>query len=348
MSLLFFDGFDGYDAAADLTSFGGWASTATVSLSSSVRVGSGKSMVVGTSAGGTLGSAIFMLASDKYNTDLFIGFALNLAGSQNSATLLFFNNSAGVEQCSLHISQLSSTTYKLVARRSTIVLAAGTTVLSAGAAYWVELKLKINDTTGIFDCKIEGIPEFTFSGNTRSSASLEMKGFKFSSISPSNVATGYFIDDLYVCDSAGSQNNTYLGEVRAQIIKPSSDSSVAWTPNAGASNWDAVDDNIGAPDDDTTYVSSSTPGTKDEYGLSDLSGVNAVAGVRLVTRAKKDDANPRSFKHGIKSGSTDQQVTYALGIGYSKFIDIFETSDGAGTPFTATTVNSLLSTLEVA
>ncbi|MGZ4954143.1 MAG: hypothetical protein ACXV8Q_03435 [Methylobacter sp.] len=338
MSLLFFDGFDGYDAVGDLTAFGGWASTnAQTSISSAVRTGAGKSAALINSSTGQMDK----LLPEQSGKTLYLGFAFCNTTAANSSQILRVSNSAGATQIKLHV---NSTNKLEVQNASGTILKAGTTTLLTNVWYYVELKILVASSGGICDCKLGGVSEFTFLGNTQSQATNSVMHVAFDNFGSMGT---YLVDDLYILNSDGSANNTYLGEQRCEIITPTSDSAVAWTRNTGTSNWDAVNDAIGAPDDDTTYVSSSTTTQRDEYGLSDLSGVNAVAGVKLVTRAKKDDVNPRSFKHGIKSGATDQQVTYALGVGYGNYIDIFETSDGAGTAFTATTVNSLLSTLEV-
>ncbi len=338
MSLLFFDGFDGYDAAADLTNFGGWISQTAMAISSTVRVGSGKSIQINS---GTNKQARYLMNPVQTAKTLFAGFAVNRSSGIATNVFALYNAALAV-QIALNITA-EGFLQALAGNRSTI-LATGTTALQNNTWYYVELKLLVANTGGIFDCRLNGASEFTFTGDTQQQSTDEV-----ASVALENWqgATTILIDDFYLLNSDGTANNTYLGEQRCEIMTPTSDSTVAWARNTGASNFSAVDDAIGAPDDDTTYVSSSTSAQKDEYGLSDLTGVNAVAGVKLVTRAEKDDANPLSLKTGIKSGATDQQVVHALGVGYANFIDLFETSDGASTAFTPTTVNSLLSTLEI-
>lgn len=348
MSLLLFDGFDGYDTIPDMYTYGGWTNAAYQNsvIDSTVRVGTGKCIKL-IPASSVYATVKRPLPADHYGSDVYIGFALKLAAGSPTGGILSMNSSASNQQCYLNVLAVTSSTFNLCAYKGATLLATGTATINADTWNYVEIKVKVHNTSGIFDCKINGISDFTFSGNTRDSAASEFANITFTGTTNTGNTVSTYVDDLYVCNSTGSVNNTYLGEMRAEIITPTSDSSVAWTHNTGTSNWSAVDDAIGAPDDDTTYVSSSTSAARDEYGLSDLTVVATVAGVKVVTRAEKDDANPLSFKHGIKSGATDQQVQYSLGVGYSNFIDIFETSDGATTAFTPTTVNSLLSTIEV-
>ena len=340
MSLLFFDGFDGYDTGTDLTNFGGWLATAegSLTLSSTVRVGSGKSLQVGYSGTEVLP---YKFAADQSTKTVYIGYSFYRSHSGNGTAILYTLDSAKSIQI-----QVKLNTSNILELRDIggTVLATGTTVLSLNTHYWLEFKIKIANAGGIFDCKLEGATEFTYSGDTQWRATDSFLYIFWTCNAPMQH---YIIDDVYICNSDGSVNNTYLGEQRAELITPESDNTIAWTRFSGATNAASVDDAIGAPDDNSTYVYSSTTAQKDIYNLTTLSNVSTVAGVKLVTRAEKDDANPISFKHGIKSGGTDQQITYALGVGYANFMDIFETSDGASTAFTTTTIDSLLSTIEV-
>lgn len=262
--------------------------------------------------------------------------------------MFHFENTASVgsSQCTLVLNSANKLELHLGLHSGTL-LATGSTTLADGVFHYIEVKALIANSAGVFEVKIDGVVDATYTGDTQNAANNSVLGVTIGGYSGSGTGVPGYYDDFYILNNIGSTNNTYLGEQRCEIITPTSDSTVAWTRNTGASNFSAVDDAIGAPDDNTTYVSSSTTAQKDEYGLSDLTGVNAVAGVKLITRAEKDDANPLSLKTGIKSGATNQQVTHALGVGYANFIDLFETSDGASTAFTPTTVNSLLSTLEI-
>ena len=343
--LLFFDGFDGYDASADLTNFGKWDNV-SVALSSTVRVGSGKCADL------TSWDHYFEKYRALTGKTLFIGCSFYYTGAPwsgymggNNGVILAVNSAALTPQIVLAYNNITKKIV-LLSTTSGSVLSTGNIIVEPNTYRYIECKVLVDNSAGIFEVRVDGVLDITYSGDTQYQSTNAVGSVSYGL--GAGTSNKMRIDDCYICDSLGTINNTYLGEQRSEIITPASDSSVAWTRNTGASNFSAVDDAIGAPDDNTTYVSSSTSTQKDEYGLSDLTGVNAVAGVKLVTRAQKDDVNPLSFKHGIKSGAVDQQVTYSLGIGYANFIDIFETSDGAGTAFTPTTVNSLLSTIEVA
>jgi hypothetical protein len=345
MSLLFFDGFDGYDAAGDMTSYGSWNASPGAGIYTLVRTGTGKSVGLGSA-----NSAIrYVFTTDQAGKTIFCGIAFRRDGNVSGITTVhplfsLYSTASGEGSPQILVSVNGSNQIEII--RGSTVLATGATVLADATWYYIESKFLVANSGGTVQVKINQAVEVTYaSGDTQEQATDSV--LQIGVGCQASYSIPCYLDDFYALNSDGTVNNTYLGEQRCEIITPTSDSSVAWTRNTGATNFSAVDDAIGAPDDDTTYVSSSTSAQKDEYGLSDLTVISTVAGVKLVTRAEKDDANPLSLKTGVKSGATDQQVTHALGVGYANFIDIFETSDGVSTAFDATTVNSLLSTIEI-
>jgi hypothetical protein len=332
--MLFFDGFDGYDAVTDLGNYGGWNIPSNAnSISSTVRIGSGKSIRFGDSVGTNMK---YTISADQAGKTVYIGFALLLNTAVPGQNILEILNSASSQQCLLYINSS-----RVLEARTSGVLSTGTTTLSASTWYYIEVKILVDNSAGIFDCLLNGVSEFTFSGDTQGQSTNSVSFFRFTGTS------GAYLDDLYILNNDGSVNNTYLGEVVINRLAQTGDSSVAFTRNTGATNYEAIDDMLGAPDDATTYVYATTSGTKDEYTLSNTASANTIYGVKVNTRAQKDDVNPKSFKNGIKTGATDQQVTHSLGIGYANYIDIFETSDGGTTLWTPTTLDAAVSTIEV-
>jgi hypothetical protein len=336
MSLLFFDGFDGYDSPTDLTNYGGWYSNNGAPTSSIVRVGTGKSMQLGNSTD----RLRYVLPTDHAGKTLYIGFAVYFSNITSSIFVEIYNTFL---QRHVYIQISSSGNLQVVFSDGTI-LSTGTTTLLASTWYYIEIKVLIANSGGIIDCVLNGASEFVFSGDTQYQTTNSVGYISFPNY---GGITSVYIDDLYILNNDGSVNNTYLGEVLINRLVQTGDSSVAFTRNTGATNYEAIDDMLGAPDDATTYVYATTTGTKDEYTLSNTVSANTIYGVKVNTRAQKDDVNPKSFKNGIKTGATQQDVTHSLGIGYTNYIDIFETSDGGTTLWTPTTLDAAVSTIEV-
>ena len=160
----------------------------------------------------------------------------------------------------------------------------------------------------------------SFTGDTRNAGTAEIAMVRFSNhhISSGNRHT-LRLDDVYVCDTSGSRNNDFLGDVKVVTLRPNADTAQAdFTPSAGSVHYSLVAE---APDDDgdATYVESGTVGHKDLYGYQDLTGTPAaIMAVQLATVARKDDAGSRSLRAVLKSGATTANgATRVLGTSYA-------------------------------
>lgn len=344
MSLIFFDGFDGYNSGPDLVAHGKWYTNINVDSSTFTRNGVGRSIYFNNGASGSANYLPF--SADKYNTAMYIGLAISIAQSQPlQEYAIGFLNSGGVEQCFIGFVPVTATEYKLRAMRGATTLWTSNVTLNAGSWYYIELKVLIHDTNGILDLVVNDVADSSFSGNTRNTASSTFYFVDFRSTGTTS-GVGWYMDDVYVCDSSGTFNNTYLGEVICSQAPLTGDSSVAWSRNTGASNYLAVDDLLGSPDDATTYVFSLTPTDRDEYTLTNTSGADTVFGVKVNVRAQKDGANARSLKYGIKTGVNQRETQVILGAGYSNFQTIHETYDGTN-QWTTATLDAAVATIEV-
>jgi hypothetical protein len=90
----------------------------------------------------------------------------------------------------------------------------------------------------------------------------------------------------------------------------------ARTGGTSAGNYTAVSEV--PPDDDTSYVSSSTAGQIDAYKISSIGTVAAVKAVQIVASARKDDAGTRVLGLGFGNGTTENyDAGTSLGNGYT-------------------------------
>lgn len=83
------------------------------------------------------------------------------------------------------------------------------------------------------------------------------------------------VDYFYVTDSSGSAPfNGRLGDLRVETVIPDADGATAnWTASAG-SNFQCVDDTLGAYNDDTDYISSSTTDQDNYVSMGTLSAAS--------------------------------------------------------------------------
>ena len=105
---------------------------------------------------------------------------------------------------------------------------------------------------------------------------------------------GVYFDDFYLTDQTGLYNTSNLGDVRIVEQMPIADHDKEWTRNTGPDNYALVDDAYDAVDEDTTYITSQVPDTKDTYEFPELPTENGdVLAVCMNFFAKKLDSGTR-------------------------------------------------------
>ena len=175
----------------------------------------------------------------------------------------------------------------------------GTIALTAGTMYLIEVHVKIDDTVGAIDVKIDGIADASFAGDTKPGAAT------YDGIWWSGASTQTFqLDDLALNDTTGGVDDSWCGDGKVVILLPNAAGDVTQlTPSAG-DNYAAVDD---IPHDtDTTYVESSTQNQYDLYNLS-ASGLSGVTIRRVWAEARARDtvAEGGLLALGLKTVSTE-------------------------------------------
>ena len=156
-------------------------------------------------------------------------------------------------------------------------------------------------------------------------------------------------DDLYLCNTAGSMNNDFLGDVRVDVVYPIANASpIQFTPSEAADNYTLVNE---TQMDLTNYVYSNTVGAQDIYSFGDVTtSTDEFIGIQINATAKKSDAGLRKMKILTKSGG----VVYKSGDYYmseSSFIDhlqIREVDPATGLLWTDATISAALFGVEVA
>lgn len=340
MGVIFMDGFDADDYVTK------WFTVRTgtrnsIETTTSTRFSSGKAMKIGV-----------WDVNDPYrikkmftpSSEIFVGFAINNLYTQVS-TYFFEILGDGGSTLHLALKQLTSGSFG--------VYRSGT--LLASAAYknnvwqYIEVNAIVADTGGVVKVRVDGVEVISYTGDTRNGGvSTNIDAISLMNDTDANEGTTYLeFDDVYVCDSSGTINNTFLGDIRIQTLVPTAAGSSTQLTPTGSSNYANVAD---IPDSTATYNSSSTVGSKDLYALGDLaSGTATVKCVQVNTRAWKDDAGTASLKVKIKSGSTEVAgATVALPSSVAWNGDVWETDPNTSTAWTVSAVNGLEAGAEVA
>lgn len=273
---------------------------------------------------------------------VILGFAIKLTSGLGNGTLVYFS-SAGSAWYSLWYNG-GTGAISITTGNGGTIKATSTVPLPLNTWAYIEFKYTIDPSAGVVELRQNGVVTATFTGNT-GSAGGTVDGVVF----PFLAGYGTTLCDLYCLDTTGSAPlNSYLGDCRVDYLVPNADTSQKdFVPSSGSSNYTQVREI--PPDDDSSYVSSSTAGAKDLYAMSDLAVTpQSIFAVQATLRARKDDAGTRIIRPIIKSGAVQGNgPSFAPGTSYSTVAGLFPLDPNTGAAWTAAGVNAMQAGVEI-
>ena len=314
------------------------------------------------SAGGVTGrrggKALYLSAYTKYycidlqntpadNTMIFLGFAVkpsNLSNFYYNTSYPWIQISDGAGNNHFYVTLKHGTRIYEVRDSAWTVLGTGTIPISNVWMYF-ELKATIHDTTGIIQTRINKTVDIDLTGQDTKNGSNGYVGFikirAFCDVTPC------YMDDLYLNNDQGSENNDYSGDIRIDELRPNgAGAHTDFTPSAGA-NYQNVDED--APDDDTTYNYGNTIGNQDTYALQSLEVLGSdILAVKNQITLRKDDAGTRKAKIISRLNGTDylgDELT--LSDSYLTFVKIYELNPDDSAAFEEADIAGMESGVEI-
>lgn len=208
---------------------------------------------------------------------------------------------------------------------------------------YVEVLVTLSATAGVVTIRVNNTTVLNLtSQNTKNGGTatvFDTIRLGFPSTNTGNILT---IDDVYLANGAGTVNNTFLGDMKVQVLRPNANGANSQLINdAGNStnNYSHVNSNLAQT---TTYVGSPTVGNEDTYPTGGVTTGAAVAGVQLAFLATKTDTGARSLTPVVRQSTTDYAGTaQALTNGSNVYQQqINETDPSTSAAWTAAGVNS--------
>lgn len=180
----------------------------------------------------------------------------------NSTTsILAFVNTAFTAQCSI---SMNTSGQLILTNSASAAVGSPSAVLDLGRWYRVELKNDATTTPGTMDARLEGA-SFASGSNATGVAGTWAQ---VRCAPAASVTCDMYFDDWALNDTTGTAQTSWAGEGSILHLYPNAAGSVgSWT----SSNFANVDD-IGAPDDATTLISTTTL-NQESYFLIDTIGV---------------------------------------------------------------------------
>ena len=291
MALLFFDGFETYTNVASMQEV--WWSVDSVTTP--------------ISTGGRLNSAYIevdtsdpnLIAIPISSATLHFGIAVKLVNQTSSDDIFtLYNNGTAV--FNLHTN--GDGTWACGNGSSTTDLTGTTTssgLTPTGEWHYVEVKVFLHDTTGTAEIWIDGVSEA--SGTSLDTLGGSNATINYIQIQGSSSSMG--MDDLYILDDTGSDNNDRLDQPIIRAMYPVADTAQEdWALSTGSDSFDLTDD---VPPVHTTYLSTSTVTDKTDLEMTNIAGsFENVYGVQTFMWTEGIDSVSRGVTLSVKQGSS--------------------------------------------
>jgi hypothetical protein len=170
--------------------------------------------------------------------------------------------------------------------------------------------------------------------------------------------TGSAIDDIYICNGDGTENNDFLGDIRVLSSNPTADFSTEWDQAGGGGHFEEIDDQPlsaglgGEPWTDADYIEDDTPGNKClfEYATVAPGFINQdVKGLQLATAVRVTNPQSLRFKNILLSGATEVDLSddALMWDTYQPVVSISELDPDTTDPWTVTGINATKFGVEV-
>jgi hypothetical protein len=207
---------------------------------------------------------------------------------------------------------------------------------------YIECLTSVSATVGIVTIMLNGVQIFTFTGNTKAQATAIIGFIKL------GTNSNTYIQDVYVLDSTGTYNNTFLGDCRISAYNAAGVGTAGinqYTANGAATVWQCTKD--ATPDDDATYASDNTPGDRMSVTAATTALTGGFAAVVHVSRVRKDDAGTRTVAQTITSGGVDAVASNVNpGTSYAYHLQISEVDPNTSVPWLQAGFNAVQMGLE--
>ena len=329
MALLWLDGFEQYENTADVLD------TYTTSQSASTTIETGRNTGAGNNKALQLGFNTTNMSARLTETTstVVVGFAFKAVLMTTLDIIRLYSDST--EMITLRI----STGEIYIDRGSTNLGSTTTANLLSNMWYYFELKVFIHDSTGTVQVWVDGVSKLSLtSQDTKNGTPTTINGLYLG-----GASSDFVYDDLYLLDDSGTDATDVLGDCRVETVFPDADGATNnfTAVGAGTTNADRVDDGS-TPDDDTTYVHSSTATNKDLYGFAALAGdIDTVYAVGVALRVRKTEAGFRTVATVARSNVTEVDGSdYAIGVDWRYVNEIYENDPDGGGAWDEAAVNA--------
>lgn len=260
-------------------------------------------------------------------TEIYIGFAFNRDGG-TALDMFSILDTGGTARAAIGITangaiQLSA--------GGQVVTSADNVITIAQYAY-VEARYVPKSVGGIFECRVDEVVVATINGDTTTGADDDIRSIRIG-ITGGNFEN-HLMDDLYVLNTTGATNISYLGDSRIQTLRPIANGNTNdFTPTPTSTNFEAMDET--QLDDDVTFVEAGQLNAAEDYANAAIGlAPGPIFGVQATNASKKTDAGTIKYKDemvigGVRFTNGIENIPGSGGYFCTEFIRDTDPSDDA-------------------
>lgn len=223
-------------------------------------------------------------------------------------------------------------------------------VVGAGAYMHFEHYLKIGDSDGAYELRVNEVTVLNLTGIDTDNGGGEVSQVTVGRNTDGPIFSNSPVDmaDCYVNDTTddGSGCNAFVGDVKSGVIMVNGDTAQAdFAKSTGSVGYSLIDD---IPPDDTDYISTSSATAESDFALQNGPGnLSEILTARPFMRSWKDDAGtcmiaPSMISNSTKATVADQPITTAPAY-YDSNVPF---DPDTGVPWTASGLNAALHATE--
>lgn len=215
----------------------------------------------------------------------------------------------------------------------------GSVTCAPSTYHILEFYLKIDDSNGVIQTRINGIDDISFSGDTKVGTNTTATEWRVKGI-------GQCYDDIALNSTSGSADNSWCGDGHIEYHPANGNGDTNdWTNSSGnkTNNYTYVDDI--PSNSDTDYVSASAVGAQDMYNVTDYTSTNrSVRRIWAESMSKDVSLTSKKIKIGFKTGGTTYlaSASTTLGSSYARVVgDVATVNPSTGLAWTGTDINAI-------
>jgi hypothetical protein len=216
-----------------------------------------------------------------------------------------------------------------------------TSIATAPARGWhyVELQVTQGTSNGVLSVRINGILAIQLTAQNTLQGGGQLLTAFVGAVPGEPCPVTLDVDDLYLADTSGTINNTFLGDVRVDALPAQADGALnQWTVEGSASAWQAVSDG-----DEASGIRANAAGLRQTFDIAPLPAMAtpAIHGVQVTLLARKTDAGMGKVKGLVASGAqTAVSAELILQEQLAWHTALFERNPNGNVPWTEAAFNA--------